>query len=122
MCPLFLPGAPIPLVGIFSGECASELTHAVPAETLRVCCNRGYARVSCEKAAAVEQDAARFLVQAEGDGWIEVAWATERDHHPVAVGTLRVETGGGAGAAGTEPLERQARAFASAYLRQKGRG
>jgi len=86
---------------------------------LRECCNRGYARESCQKAAHAEADAARFLVQSDRDGWIEVAWATERNHHPVAVGTLRLET---EGPPGTEPLERQARAVACVYLRQKGRG
>ena len=119
MCPLFLPGAPIPLSGIFDGECASDTPNPIPAEVLRECCNRGYARESCSKAACVETDAARFLVRSDRDGWIEVAWATERNHHPVAVGTLRLAT---EGPAETEPLERQARAFASAYRRQKGRG
>jgi len=107
------------MTGIFNGDCASEAFHVIPAETLRECCNRGYARGSCEKAARVDPDAARFLVRSDQDGRIEVAWATERNHHPVAVGTLRISADE---PAGTEPLERQARAFADAYLRQKGRG
>jgi len=104
---------------MFEGACAADAATPIPEETLKECCNRGYARESCRKAACVEPDASRFLVQSDRDGWIEVAWASERNHHPVAVGTLRLEMGV---PAGPEPLERQARAFASAYLRQKGPG
>jgi hypothetical protein len=47
-----------------------------------------------------------------------VAWSSERNHHPVAVGTLAVDCRTGAADGG--PLERQARVYAVAYLLQNG--
>jgi hypothetical protein len=73
----------------------------------------------CARAAAIEPDAAQFLVQSERDGVIEVAWAVEKNHHPVAVGTTQIS----GGPSGCEDLvSRQARAFAANYSRQKVRG
>ena len=59
----------------------------------------------------------RFLVRAERGSLIEVAWAVERDHHPVAVGVMEVETAGD-GASAHDTLALQAFACASAYRRQ----
>ena len=64
-------------------------------------------------------DAARFLVKSDRDGIVEVAWSLERNHHPVAVGTLEIASGP---ITGTEdPLECQARACAGLILRRVGR-
>jgi len=124
-CPLFLPGAPLgpfpadamPLGDLYSGRCAADKDLAIPDSVLRQCCNIGYARGQCPRAAAIDADAARFLIRADRDGVIEVAWSTERDHHPVAVGTLRLNGRPPAG----EPLEQQAYACVSGYLRRTGR-
>jgi hypothetical protein len=45
---------------------------------------------------------------------VAVAWSSERDHHPVAVGTLLITQT----SEGEDPLARQARSFAAAYLLQ----
>lgn len=101
---------------MYGGECAAEAV-VLSFDTL-VCCNAGYARGSCERAAQSNADALRFLIKANRDGVVDVAWSSERNHHPVAVGTLAVDCG--SAATETTPLERQARAYASAYLRQIG--
>jgi hypothetical protein len=118
-CPLFVPASPLtPLSDLYGGECAAGVGALIPIDTLRQCCNAGYARDSCQRAAQSDADAFRFLIKANRDGIVDVAWSSERNHHPVAVGTLVVDCK--AGAAPTEPLERQARVHAAAYLRQIG--
>jgi hypothetical protein len=108
----------MPLTGLFAGECAASPAALVPLDRLRDCCNRGHARTSCPQAAAIEPDAAQFLVTSDRDGIVEVSWAIEKNHHPIAVGTLQVFCPTPPSAT---PLQHQARAFASNYLRQKGR-
>jgi hypothetical protein len=116
-CPLFLPASPLtPLSDLYGGECAAEAV-ALSFDTL-LCCNAGYARGSCRRAAQSEADAFRFSIKANHDGVVDVAWSSERNHHPVAVGILAVDCK--TDAIPTGPLERQARAYASAYLRQIG--
>jgi len=117
-CPLFLPASPLtPLSDLYGGECAAEAV-ALSSDTL-LCCNAGYARSSCGRAAQSGTDAFRFLVKANHDGVVDVAWSSERNHHPVAVGTLAVDCKSDAIPIG--PLERQARVYAAAYLCQIGR-
>jgi hypothetical protein len=125
-CPLFLPVSPLaglapeaaPLGDVYGGECAADPGGTlIPIDTLRRCCNTGYARIACVRARQANSDATSFLIKADREGVIEVAWAMERDHHPVAVGTLQL-TGT---SAAEEPLARQAHAFAAAYLRQNNR-
>src|SRR5262245_45608811 len=117
-CPLFLPDArPAPLTDVYNGECAAERGAAI-ADGLLHSCNHGYARAACERAAQCESDAFRFLIRANHGNVIDVAWSSERDHHPVAVGTLYLSVT--APAAESEPLERQARACVDAYFRQNG--
>jgi hypothetical protein len=125
-CPLFLPASPLgdfasdgmPLGDVYAGACAASGT-CIDHEKIRRCCNIGYARTTCEQARDSSADAARFLVTADRGAIIEVAWSLERDHHPVGVGTLQVAVDGrdDPGA----PLERQARACATSYLRRVGR-
>jgi hypothetical protein len=123
-CPLFLPASPLePLGDHYGGECAAEAGAFIPVDVLRRCCNTGYARGSCERAAQSDADALRFLIKANRDGVVDVAWSSERNHHPVAVGTLAVDCRNGTMESTidqTGPLERQARACAVAYLRQTG--
>jgi hypothetical protein len=118
-CPLFLPASQLaPLEDLYGGECAAQAGALIPIDVLRRCCNAGYARGICERAAQSDADAFRFLVKANRAGVVEVAWSSERNHHPVAVGSLAVDCRIGASEA--EPLERQAHTYAAAYLRQIG--
>ncbi|HTA45827.1 MAG TPA: hypothetical protein VK789_25450 [Bryobacteraceae bacterium] len=115
-CPLFLPSSPLAdFEDLYTGACAAQPGSLIPSDTLRHCCNAGYARGSCEHAAKSEADAYRFLIKSNLGGGVEVAWSSERDHHPVAVGKLLVI----GSAAVDDPLQRQARACAAAYLQQK---
>jgi len=124
-CPLFLPSSPLtgfnpeaaPLGDFYGGECAAE-AGAIPDDVLRRCCNTGYARGACARAAQSDADAFRFLIKANRGGVVDVAWSSERNHHPVAVGTLAVNPA--PDTTETGPLERQARTCAAAYLRQIG--
>jgi hypothetical protein len=116
-CPFFLPASP--LTGFsdsYNGECALAGGSPIPAELLGPCCNNGYARKVCANAATSDSDAFRFFIKSHRGGVIDVAWSSERDHHPVAVGNLPVN----AHTAATTPLEKQAHTFAAAYLRQIG--
>jgi hypothetical protein len=123
-CPLFVPASPLMgFTDLYGGECAAEagalIPVVIPDAVLRQCCNAGYARDSCKRAAQSDADVFRFAIKANRDGIVEVAWSSERNHHPVAVGTLAVDCGADATDAG--PLERQARVYAAAYLLQHGR-
>lgn len=86
-------------------------------EMLTRACNPGHARSLCVHAAAAQADSLRFLVRSDDGRFVEVAWAEERNHHPVAVGTLQVARTDFVAAT---PLEHQARACAAGYLRQTG--
>jgi len=118
MCPLFLPATAMPLTGLFTGECAAANEPGpIPMDTLRECCNRGYARAACPRAATIEADATQFLIKSDCDGFIEVAWAIERNHHPLEVGTMRVSEL----RSSNEPLSHQVQAHANHYRAQRGR-
>jgi hypothetical protein len=117
-CPLFMPGSLLPLSDIYAGGCAANSAAILSTEKLARCCNPGYARTLCEEAAAAEADSYRFLVRSDDGSSIEVAWATERNHHPIAVGTLHI---GRVPNRAVGPLEHQARVCAQAYLYRTGR-
>jgi hypothetical protein len=118
-CPLFVPASPLTgFADLYGGECAAETEALIPVGVLRQYCNAGYARDSCQRAAQSDADAFRFLIKANRDGVVDVAWSSERNHHPVAVGTLTVDCR--IGTTAEEPLESQARACAAAYLSQIG--
>jgi hypothetical protein len=120
-CPFFLPASPLAsLEDLYGGECAAGVGMPISADVLRQCCNAGYARGSCGRAAQSDSDAFRFTVKANHNGIVDVAWSSERNHHPVAVGTLAVDCN--RGTTESMPLEMQARAHAVAYLRQIGIG
>jgi hypothetical protein len=118
-CPLFVPESPLAgFTDLYGGECAAQAGELIPVDVLRQCCNAGYARDFCLRAARSDADVFRFAIKANRDGVIDVAWSSERNHHPVAVGTLAVDCRTDATEAG--PLERQARVYAAAYLQQIG--
>jgi hypothetical protein len=122
-CPFFIPTAPLgdlvsiapPLGDFFDGHCAADLSASIDVEILRRHCNFGYARGCCERAARSEADAVRLMVRGQRGSVVEIAWSIERNHHPVAVGRIDVETT-------REPLgdvlTRQAHACAMAYMRK----
>ncbi len=62
----------------------------------------------CQCAATLHADAVQFIVKAEIEGVMQIAWSLERDHHPVAVG-LASETNP---ATGDAILDMQIQAFA----------
>ena len=113
-CPLFLPSSRLAGTPYFEGFCAADPLVPVPGDTLRTCCNRGYARNLCGRAAETDADAFQFLVKARTFAGVEVAWSIERNHHPFAVGTLLLT---GSHPESMEPLERQALAAATTLLR-----
>ncbi|MDP9171813.1 MAG: hypothetical protein M3N54_14450 [Acidobacteriota bacterium] len=125
-CPLFQPTVPLggfapdsaPLGDLYGGECAAAAGTLIPLDTIRQYCNFGYARAACDRAAGVEADATRFLVQSHAGGSVHLAWVTEANHHPLAVGAMSLST---TGPTGDRPLDRQARAHMSSYLRRTGR-
>ena len=124
-CPLFLPDSPLPLSEIFAGTCAADPGAELPVDKLTRCCNPGYARGCCEFAASAEADSVRFLVRSDDGASTEIAWASEFNHHPLAVGTLHIARtaswGNASRAPASTPLEHQARACAATYLHRTGR-
>jgi len=127
-CPLFIPSSALgdlvttsaPLGDVYAGQCAASPDAEIEPETLRRCCNRGYARRHCDRAAQADSDAVRVLVRADDGRSVQVAWAMERDHHPVAVGVETVEVvAGEITPSGTlTALAAQVRACAASYARQ----
>ena len=122
-CPLFIPTSPLgeliavaaPLGDLYGGHCAADRSAVIEPETLRRCCNFGYARGCCARAAKSDADAARFMVRAAHGSVVDIAWAVERNHHPVAVGRMEIET---TFEPGDDLLARQAHACARSYMRQ----
>ncbi len=100
-----------------SGRCSADPALELSADTRVRLCSRGYARIECPRAVAAVEDAFQFLIQAHNEGVFRVAWSAERDHGPVAVGTLEIRETDPA----ETPLERQARAAIAEYLRRSGR-
>ncbi len=123
-CPLFIPSpAPGGSATISAGRCAASPEAEIEPDTLRCCCNRGYARRHCDRAAQADSDAIRVLVRADDGLSVQVAWAIERDHHPVAVGVETVEVVAGEinPAGSLTALAAQVRACAATYARQTHR-
>lgn len=75
---------------IYTGLCEADPTAAIPLNILRTCCNQGYARSLCDRAGQSDADAVRFLIKARDLTGVNIAWALERNHHPVATGFLRI--------------------------------
>jgi len=59
-------------------------------------------------AAKADADAVRFIVHSNRDGAIVIAWAMERNHHPIAVGKADASEP----ATGNLVLDAQIRAYA----------
>ena len=134
-CPYFYPlerrartanahDAMLPLGDSWAGICRAIPEHPLPPDDaiLRPLCNLGYARGNCARFPAGDgPDAVRFTISRDEDAAIRISYVMERDHHPFAQGRLEYSTvtGGCAGGAGGEILERQAQAYAESYRRRK---
>jgi hypothetical protein len=126
-CPLFIPTTPagelvsvaMPLGDLYGGHCAAEPSLVIEPEILRLYCNFGYARGCCARAVQSDADAVRFMVSGAAGSTVTIAWAVERNHHPVAVGFTEIETGL---APAEDLLARQAHACARAYVRRTHAG
>ena len=124
-CPLFIPSeslggiAPrnVTLGDLYSGSCEADPSVAIPDETLRQCCNSGYARDRCPRAATHPADAMRFLIKVKNFKGLEIAWSAEQNHHPVEVGVVHLSSLSGQDS-DTTVLHQQARAYARAILWQ----
>jgi hypothetical protein len=110
-----------PLGDLYNGHCAVDPSIVIASEMLRLQCNFGHARGLCERAKTSDADADRFLVKADSGSVVEIAWAVERNHHPIATGTIEIAVDA-AGPAATEPLHWQAYACARSYLRRTRTG
>jgi hypothetical protein len=87
-------------------------------ETVRECCNLGYARGRCQRfPPGCAEDALRFSVTAHDHGLIRLVYVVEAEHLPLAHGALEysVPLARLDGAAGVLLLA-QARAFVESYL------
>jgi hypothetical protein len=130
-CPLFIPTSALgdlvtisaPLGDLYSGRCVASPDAEIEPDTLRRCCNLGYARRRCARAAQADSDAVRVLVRADDGRQVQVAWSIERDHRPVAVGieTVEVVAGETTPAGNLTALAAQVRACAASYARQTHR-
>jgi hypothetical protein len=103
-CPFFVYTAAVFTSGrdgFYAGECAADPGRSIAEETLRSCCNPGHARTRCAQADGSAADAVQFLIRRETGAVLEIAWAIERDHHPIAVGRAEVGSPGTA-SLGTE--------------------
>jgi hypothetical protein len=104
----------MPLGASYLGVCRaagpSGDGQAPPEARQRELCNRGYARGECPCFPPdAPADAVRFSVVSEEPGHVRLLWVHERDHAPVAHGTLSYRDARIEGAAGL--LAAQARAF-----------
>jgi hypothetical protein len=97
----------LPLVDPWYGVCEAENGPWTPGEeTLKECCNAGYARGRCARfPAAAPHDAVRFTAGAGG----EILYVLEKDYSPAGHGTV-------AGSDGR--LAAQAAAFAQSWARR----
>lgn len=133
-CPFFQPAetwhdsewlAPprLPLGEAFRGVCRVRGELYEPGrETLRLYCNRGYARNGCGQFPAdATADALRFSLVSDRDGVLIVQYIFERDYSPVDHGRIEfVERS----AEWSSPLEDpiawvQAKAFVESYRKRR---
>jgi len=130
-CPCFYPiepqatrktTPPAPLGDTWSGAC-----HATPDEwlpdpsTARELCNFGYARARCGRLPDDAPDAVRFAISYDRDGLIGIYWVMEKDHLPLAHGSLEYSDGGTRCLAAHPDacVARQAQAYLASFLRRK---
>ena len=134
-CPYFDPVAPrahgaragnasLPLGDEWVGLCRADPDTAREPDQakLRMLCNIGYARGSCNRFPPKDgPDAARFTLLADNGATLRLYYVLERDHQPHAHGALQYAIDGEAvsPAPAGAWTSRQAVAYARSYLRRK---
>ena len=107
----------------YSGICLADSAapYSPGAEELVAWCNRGHARGECARfPAGPAPDAANFIVSRDEGGLVEIRFAVQRDHRPLAHGALQYSVRERAFLAQPEPpwIGRQAAAYVRSYLRR----
>jgi len=129
-CPFFYPtesrsaDAVYPLGDWWMGRCYADAAHPFGPADLTPC-NLGYARGECAcfpsgEGAGAAADAVRFAVASAAGTEVTLHWSIERDHYPVAHGTLAWERDAGFSDAPEGLLAPQAAAYIASYRRRKG--
>jgi hypothetical protein len=135
-CPFFEPVQPrsrflepgtatLPLGDLWTGICRAHAAEPFAPDgfPLHHCCNIGYARERCDRFPLDGEcpDAARFMIQRDGNAGIAVRYVLERDYRPFGDGSLTWSREQGNFAAPCAPalLLQQAAAYVQSYLRRK---
>ena len=130
-CPYFEPRTKfrdaitsMPLGDVWSGICRANAgaPHEPDVNALTEFCNMGYARGKCPSFPdTTAPDAVRFMIARDQDQMIQIAYVTERDHHPHAHGSLEYSRAAAAfpETCGDPLLEKQAQAYALSYVRRR---
>jgi len=133
-CPYFCPTqrieqklwphpARLPLGDGYAGICRADPSNSFqPGEnSLRECCNLGYARQECERFPADSgPDAVRFAIASDTNGTIRILYVIEKDHRPYDHGSFEFARGERVFLAShpNQNLQRQAEAYLGSYLRR----
>ncbi|MBZ5677231.1 MAG: hypothetical protein LAP61_23550 [Acidobacteriia bacterium] len=136
-CPFFVPSRRLenagwirpprlPLGDPFAGACHAQPADIVepPEAQQRELCNCGYARTRCDRfPGGSAPDAVRFSVTDDAPARLLVVYVVEKDHAPVAHGTLEYSISDASldGPHLSDVLLRQARAFLDSYLHRRSR-
>lgn len=115
----------LPLGDLWAGVCraAPGESCAPDADVLWPLCHLGYARGQCPRFPAEDggADAVRFTIRGGDERVVRLYYVLERDHHPLAHGSLEYSLSRAAlaNAPANPILCRQAEAYVASYLRRK---
>lgn len=115
----------LPLGNLWAGVCRATPGEgcAPDADVVRPLCHLGYARGQCPRFPVDDggADAVRFTIRGDDGRALRLYYVLERDHHPLAHGSLEYSLAGAAFAnAPANPIVcRQAEAYVASYLRRK---
>jgi hypothetical protein len=114
----------LPLGDAWAGGCLAQPEHPVePEDACLPLCNLGYARGVCARfPSATSPDAVRFAISRDDGESLQIYYVRERGHHPFDHGRLeyRRPQGSFLPALPATPLNDQALAYVTSYLRRKG--
>ncbi len=114
----------LPLGDPHTGVCRVDpMREWMPdSETLKECCNIGYARQRCSRFPEGDgPDAMRFSVVTDADAVLKIFFVAEHDHEPSEHGNLECSADSGKflGGSANELIQAQAEAYAASYIRRK---